>query len=121
MTRITSQKQKVLEYLENTNQHPTADKIYKEVKRDLPRISKSTVYRILDQFSKNKKIKKLDTGRSHFDATTSDHAHFVCKNCGKVRDMRDVQVPKISNTEYGKPEKAELFYYGICKKCRAEK
>ena len=117
---MTSQKQKVLEYLKSTNKHPTAEKVYKEVKKDLPRISKSTIYRILDKYSGNKRIKKLELDPNHFDATTSDHAHFVCKKCGKVRDLHEIEIPKIKRSKYGPVKKAELLYYGTCKECLEE-
>lgn len=120
MKRKTPQKQKILYYVENTKKHPTANKVYKEVKKDLPGISKSTVYRILEEFSKEGKIKKLDLDIAHFDATTDTHAHFVCENCDKTRDIEQAEVPSLPKTNHGKVKKAELFYYGICNECQED-
>ena len=46
--RITKQRQVILEELRKLNTHPSADEIYKVVRRRLPRISLGTVYRNLE-------------------------------------------------------------------------
>ncbi|MBW2644383.1 MAG: transcriptional repressor, partial [Deltaproteobacteria bacterium] len=46
--RITKQRQVILEELRKLNTHPSADEIYKVVRRHLPRISLGTVYRNLE-------------------------------------------------------------------------
>ena len=47
MEKITSQKQIISDYLKNTTSHPSAENVYSEVRKKLPRISMGTVYRIL--------------------------------------------------------------------------
>ena len=49
--RITAQRKAILEELQNTNTHPTADELYKMVRLRLPRISLGTIYRNLEKLS----------------------------------------------------------------------
>lgn len=66
--RITSQKKIILDYLKSTKEHPSVEKVYKEAKKKLPRISLGTVYRILDNLKKKGKILKASSNPSRFDA-----------------------------------------------------
>jgi Fur family peroxide stress response transcriptional regulator len=47
MRRKTKQKEAILRILKDTRSHPTADSIYEEVRKEIPHISKGTVYRNL--------------------------------------------------------------------------
>ena len=68
--RMTHQRRIILNYLEKVDTHPTADDIYKEVRKELPKISLGTVYRNLEILSQNGMIKKLDQVGSHRNGLT---------------------------------------------------
>ena len=77
--RMTAQKSFILNYLMSVKTHPTAEVVYKEVRKKLPTISQGTVYRVLNNFKKKGEIISIDTKDTvHFDADISDHAHFIC-------------------------------------------
>ena len=83
--RQTIQRIKILEYLEGVKTHPTAETIYREVKKELPTITLATVYRNLNLLADEGKIVKLEINNEyHFDADRSNHQHGVCKKCGKI-------------------------------------
>lgn len=48
--RPSFQRIKILEYLANNNNHPTADEIFKDVVKEIPMLSKTTVYSTLTLF-----------------------------------------------------------------------
>lgn len=86
--RLTYQRKIILEELKNLGNHPTVDEVYLAVKKRLPRISMSTVYRSLEVLSKNgfiKKLEPIDT-QKRFDDNVGVHYHFYCLNCGKIKD-----------------------------------
>jgi len=101
--------------------HPTADVIYEEVKKIYPNISLGTVYRnlvLLESIGEIAKIKVGD-GVEHFDPNIKEHYHFVCKECGKVRDI-EVKITigdEIMSYPEGKILGHKAFFYGICNDC----
>ncbi len=60
MVRMTNQRKVILEELKKHVDHPTADQIYAEIRKVLPKVSLGTVYRNLDQMSIHGIILKLE-------------------------------------------------------------
>lgn len=119
--RITSQKQIILDYLRETKVHPTAEEVYLNVKKKLPRISLGTVYRNLEHFVDTGKILEINGEPRRFDGDLIDHQHFVCNTCNKIYDIF-YKFPSIKNfkkqkNNIGKIENHQILFYGICKKC----
>ncbi|WP_459838163.1 Fur family transcriptional regulator [Halanaerobaculum tunisiense] len=87
--RMTKQRKKILEVLKGTTCHPTADWIYKEVKKEIPNISLGTIYRNLNVLQEMGKIQELNYGSdySRFDGNPENHYHFTCLECGAVLDV----------------------------------
>ncbi len=87
--RNTVQKAMVYEALCKMADHPTADRVHREVQKTYPNISRATVYRILNRMAEKGEILKVSTttGADHFDHTTYPHYHVRCTNCGKVCDV----------------------------------
>jgi Fur family ferric uptake transcriptional regulator len=87
--RMTPQRRFILEEIEKADTHPTADEIHKMVRRRLPHLSLSTVYRNLGILSRGGMIRRLELGgdRSRYDAGKEDHHHVHCISCGVVEDI----------------------------------
>ena len=117
--RLTNQKKAILDYLKSVKTHPTAEEIYQKVKKKLPRISRGTVYRILNNLKKKNQIQEIITEVSHFDADISSHTHFICQECGKIIDLFD-KMPNLKNKKIkvGKIKNYQIIFYGVCKKCK---
>jgi len=121
--RMTAQKSFIFKYLKGVKTHPSAEAVYKEVKKELPSISQGTVYRVLNGFKEKGRIQSIDTKDNvHFDADLSDHAHFVCEKCGCVFDVYDgcshCGVLKNRKTKVGKINHYRINFYGTCKNCK---
>ena len=121
--RYSRQREEVLRILKETNIHPTAEWIYFQAKKKIPRISLGTVYRNLNQLQRKSKIKKYNFGTpfEHFDGNTSAHQHFICKKCGKIYDLF-INLGKNLKVEVGKREKfkaeeIEVEFHGLCLNC----
>ena len=117
--RITNQKRVILDYLKSTETHPTAEKVYFEVKKKLPQISLGTVYRILNNLKEKGEIQEIPSQVSHFDGNVLPHAHFICQNCQKIFDVfLRCEILKNQKIKVGKIKNYQIIFYGICKKCQ---
>ena len=86
---MTRQRRVILEELRKLDFHPTADEVYEIVRRRLPRISLSTVYRDLEVLCDYGEIQVLEIGcsKKHFDPETRSHYHARCSRCGRVENL----------------------------------
>jgi Fur family peroxide stress response transcriptional regulator len=121
--RMTAQKSFIFGYLKSVKTHPSAETVFKEVKKKLPGISQSTVYRVLNNFKDKGQVLAIDTKDNvHFDADISDHAHFICENCGNVYDVIDecskCGILKNKKTKVGKINHFKVNFYGKCRNCK---
>ena len=95
--RETKQRVVILDELRRTKKHPTADELYRRVRRRLPRVSLGTVYRNLELLSERGVIQKLDMGggQRRFDADTGPHYHVRCITCNRVDDIHGAPPPRL--------------------------
>ncbi|MCW3489855.1 Fur family transcriptional regulator [Dethiobacter alkaliphilus] len=120
---MTKQRQMILEVLQNTKAHPTADWIYEQVRQAVPRISLGTVYRNLRVLKEMGDIQELNYGStySRFDGNPAPHYHFVCQDCGKVMDI-DLPLltdydEQVAGTVGGQVDFHRMEFYGNCSDC----
>jgi len=87
--RQSRQRDVVLAAVRSTMDHPTADWVFKEARRRLPRISLGTVYRNLKQLVGAGLIREIHSGgqQARFDGNTGRHYHIRCVGCGRVNDL----------------------------------
>ena len=65
----------------------------------------------------------IDEHHVCYDGTTTPHAHFSCKVCGRVFDMPDMQppTPKSTAIEGFSIDDAQLYYKGVCADCQRKR
>ena len=118
--KITPQRLIVLKYLDEHCIHPTADKIYSDLKKNNPSLSKTTVYNALETLSKHGIIQSLTISGSElrYDIDHGMHHHFYCKRCGKIVDI-ELKCPNIEKMKQFGHEVEEVHGYikGVCKDC----
>jgi Fur family transcriptional regulator, peroxide stress response regulator len=87
--RQSRQREVVLEAVRSTMDHPTADWVYRQARRRLPRIGLGTVYRNLKKLAADGVIREIHTGGNpaRFDGNTGRHYHIRCLGCGRVNDL----------------------------------
>ncbi len=116
------QRTAVMEYLMSHKTHPTIDEIYSSLSPLMPTLSKTTIYNTLNLFVEKGAVLQLalDEKNARYDADISNHAHFMCKSCGKVYDIFD-----LSKELFAKPQlesfdihSVEVSYSGICGACK---
>ena len=121
--RMTRQRKMILAAVNALGCHPTADQVYDVVRRDLPRISLSTVYRNLGILADEGCIGSVGgrSGETHYDHNTHRHFHAQCTACGKVVDipMRSVSQAELNvgAIEGFTIEDIIVTATGVCSRC----
>jgi len=87
--RLSRQRRIILDELRKVRCHPTARQLCEIVRRRLPGIGMSTVYRNLEALADAGTIRRIDTtgDEMRFDADTDPHYHIRCVRCGRVDDV----------------------------------
>lgn len=121
--KITYQRLVIFKEIAGSKEHPDAETIYRRVRRKLPTISFDTVYRATSTLEKLKVISRLhiQSDRMRLDANTEPHQHFVCTQCGLVRDvyinsLEDLQIAD-EVKGYGEVQSLHVELQGVCCDC----
>ncbi len=121
--RNSKQRDAILRNLLMRYDHPTAEEIYFDVKKEIPSISLATVYRNLKLLEGEGLILKIPTSDSdRYDGHTHSHYHFTCLDCSKVLDLDlkgDTDINLLPKGFDGTVTAHTLMYYGFCSKCKA--
>jgi Fur family transcriptional regulator, peroxide stress response regulator len=120
----TRQRKLILLILKGTRAHPTADWIYEEARKKIPRISKGTVYRNLTILIEKGEIKELNLSGTitRYEAKQPFHYHFRCEQCGKIEDV-NIAVFEELNHQAGEATGYKVTYHqlefrGFCENCQ---
>lgn len=120
--RLTQQRLSVYQEILGARDHPTAEAVHRRVRRNAPTLSLDTVYRTLALLEKSGLVHRvLDPGGGdRFDAVTDDHAHAICRRCGRFEDLPlpDLSPEGLPGAEHwGRVERRHVVYFGVCKAC----
>jgi Fur family iron response transcriptional regulator len=85
----SAQRVAIAKYVLRTKKHPTADEVWKAVRKDFPYVSRATVYNTLRLFVEKGLLKHycVDEAGSVFDPNTDKHHHFVDEETGDITDV----------------------------------
>jgi Fur family peroxide stress response transcriptional regulator len=121
---VTPQRLAVLAALETLADHPTAERIYQEVRRQIPAISFNTVYKALEVFCQKGLVTKVNPLHeiARYDKTIEEHGHLICRGCHRIIDLVWNPPPLTSlspETLNGfLPEHQRLTVWGLCRSCQ---
>jgi Fe2+ or Zn2+ uptake regulation protein len=124
--RMTSERLLILETLEASGGHPTADELYNLIKPHHPDLNLSTVYRTLRWLEQEGLVGSQRFGegsrQDRFDPSyPAEHHHFVCTKCKQVIEFRDSSVEAIKlgfEQLYGaRVDSASIVLNGLCSDC----
>lgn len=121
MKKYSRQRAAVLKALSADKSHPTANKVYDNVRKELPNISLGTVYRNLSDLCDSGEAIRISVGDGfeHFDADVSPHIHLHCRVCGETADLySDTAFAENAARDIGfEPEGCTVVINGVCKNC----
>jgi len=122
--KMTPQRTAIYELIKNSSEHPTADRIYKMIRKQLPNISFDTVYRTLMKFSEVGLLKVTERygDNKRFDPRLDQHHHCHCIKCQKIIDFCHeeydlIKIPKILDEQF-KVINKRVVLDGICAECK---
>lgn len=124
MLKNSRQRNSIKTFLMHRTDHPTANVIYQELRKEYPNISLGTVYRNLNLMCSLGEIQKINCGEEadRFDGISTPHYHHICTKCGAVHDIPMQVISSINGlaqnfTEHSISEH-QTYFYGICKECK---
>lgn len=122
--KLTPQRYAIYRYLSSTKSHPSAERIYDELKSDYPTMSLATVYKTLKTLVELNLIQEINVGEDNFrfDANSHMHPHIVCTCCGKVEDIEGLDFEYLNKEAEAKSgykiDSQKLYFYGVCPNCK---
>lgn len=122
--RLTHQRLEVARVLAAAESHPDVETVFRRVRLRVPTISLDTVYRTLASLEESGLVERIaaTAGPTRYDGNPFPHHHFVCRSCGLVRDINDINpatlCPSRQAETLGDVEAIHIEYRGICTACQ---
>jgi Fe2+ or Zn2+ uptake regulation protein len=87
--KASAQRVAVAEYVLQTQEHPSADLVWKRVRDKFPWISRATVYNTLNLFVEKRLLQRLNIAEDSvvFDPLIETHHHFIDEKTGAIHDV----------------------------------
>lgn len=102
--------------------HVTNAELLQQLRKDYPALSATTVHRATARLSDRGEIgvapSSID-GSVRYDANTEPHDHFMCSECGALKDVdiaesvKELIKEKVADCDIG----GRVVVNGLCKKC----
>ena len=123
--RLTPQRVELIRLIAASEGHPSAARLYEQIKVQFPTMSLATVYKTLDLLKELGEVLEIGLrDDSHYDGNKPyPHPHLICLKCQKIMDGElDTAVNTIVQeveTNFGfQIVKHQLDFYGICPECQ---
>lgn len=120
--KLTPQRLAILNYLRDNRMHPSAEDIYKAVKKQYPTMSFATVYNTLEALRDKGNVRelKIDPNKKRYDTDITPHHHIICNKCNSILDVFmdfEVNLPEDIAGGFNIIGK-NIEFLGTCPKCR---
>ncbi|MFQ5441278.1 MAG: Fur family transcriptional regulator [Thermodesulfobacteriota bacterium] len=122
--KLTPQRLAILHYLDGNTDHPTADDIYREIRKKHPTVSFATVYNTVQALIERGELLEItiDPERKHFDPNYKPHHHIMCTGCGRIEDVfidytEVLRLPREVSGDF-EIKGNHVDFYGICNNCK---
>ena len=133
--RMTLPRRIILDVMNKSPNHLSAEDIYFAVQRDHPAIGLTTIYRTLELLVQMGLVSRFDFGdkRARYELAEGSgkqkhHHHLICKGCGRIIDYTefiDDEKELLEKTVKGLSEKYGfrienhiIQFYGLCESCQ---
>ena len=120
---MTRQRALILNVLQASHGHLTAEEIFVRARQTMPNIARGTVYRNLKLMEQSGEVGRLEIsdGPDLYDRTPTPHGHLLCEGCGDLADLPVMGLVRDIESAIG----TEVLGYTLtirylCPKCRAK-
>lgn len=119
MTKYAS---RILEIVESSRSHMTAEQIFDALRRTYPRVALATVYNNLNRLWQEGRVRKLSVeGMPDRYDRTARHDHLVCRRCGRLADVELTDLTELLEAQAGVSILSyDLKLLYLCDRCRGE-
>lgn len=120
---MTKYAEKILDLINSSTSHLTAEQVYSQLKRDGCKIVLATVYNNLNGLCERGLVRRIsiDGSPDMYDKTLK-HDHLVCKKCGKLADFGFDDITESLRRQLGGEVLSyDLKVYYICPECEKNK
>ena len=102
--------------------HATNSEMLTALRSTYPDLSATTVHRATTRLHERGKIREAPADRQgamRYDFNTAPHDHFICTNCGNLKDIDIAEnfIPIISKALGGCKVTGRLVIHGSCENC----
>jgi len=122
--KVTPQRMAIYKTLIESKEHPSADMVYRRVRKTFPNISLDTVNRTLLTLAEIGVAFTVEGSGDvkRFDGNLKNHQHFKCLKCKRIIDFHhkpfdDIPVPKKISRKFTVLRKT-VYLEGICDLCK---
>ena len=118
--RHSQQRERIFQAAAEAHDHPTAQMIYRALRREMPQLSLGTVYRNLRQLSQEGRLRELDGPMVRYDGVLRPHSHIRCLRCGALSDVAKPYDPALDRAAVPagwSVQGHDLIFHGICPAC----
>jgi len=121
--RNSKQRERIFELIQSSKEHPTAQRIYEILKKEIKSLSIGNVYRNIRILIEQGRIlcRDFGDGIEHYDAIIEIHYHFICEKCKSVSDFSmPIQESITKNAQKLSKHLIKghtIHFYGTCENC----
>jgi Fur family peroxide stress response transcriptional regulator len=130
--KITPQRLGVFKILIESDEHPSAEALFRRVRKVFPNISLDTVNRTLLMFNEIgvASVAEGSGGPKRYEGNLQSHHHFMCVKCRKISDFSHEPFDETGTPKSGKKQyyekisrskvlvlKKTIYLQGICAEC----
>ncbi len=125
-TRLTKQRQAILQVFHQQDSLMTAQEVYELVRLTHPRMSLGTIYRNLELLTIQSFLAKIvfPDGKARFELIHSEkpNHHLICLSCGQSVHIPwcpiNEKMTAFMNGKYFTPQYHQFDIFGICSECK---
>ena len=117
---VTKYAKEILEIVESSYSHMTAEQVFKQLRNTYPTVVLATVYNNLNRLWEENRIRKVSVeGMADRYDRIQRHDHLVCKKCGKLLDIDLGDLTMQLEKKVGIPILSyDLKLLYLCEECR---
>jgi Fur family ferric uptake transcriptional regulator len=123
---VTRQRLEVAEALGRVADHPSVERIHRDLMQRGVRIGAATVYRTVDLLVESGLVREHDFGEGYrrFEAAPerAHHEHLICQRCGRVVEFTNDRLERMLEMVADEMDflhrRHRIEVYGLCPDCR---
>jgi Fur family peroxide stress response transcriptional regulator len=119
----TFQRLAILGFVADTRLHPTIRSLHTALVKQIPTLSKTTLYSTLELFAAKGLVRGLtiDPSEVRYDGIPGLHHHFYCTVCRNILDVDITCATGRTGELHGhRVDEVHGYFKGICRDCRSK-